>query len=149
MADVVTSQLLENGPRRVVYKFTNFSDGTGETGVVKVDPTLTGPLGNMSQGSPLYPGVHLTIVGLIYDIRNMAVRIQWDASSAVDAFLISGAGAGPFRLMDERAGFGGVYSPAVAGATGKVLFTTVGAAPNTTYTIIMTLLKNIPGGGSP
>ena len=37
MADLVTTQILENGPSRLVMKFTNLSDGTGETGVVKVD----------------------------------------------------------------------------------------------------------------
>jgi hypothetical protein len=143
MADVVTTQLLENGPRRVVYKFTNVSDGTGETGVVKIDPTSSGPLGVVEQGQTIYPGIHLKIVDMAYDIRAMAVRMQWDASSAVDIWIASGDGAGPFSFLDSRAGFQGIVNPDTTGATGKILFTTIGANLNASYSIILALVKGI------
>ena len=37
MADAVTSQTLFDGDKHVVMKFTNISDGTGESAVKKVD----------------------------------------------------------------------------------------------------------------
>ena len=37
MADAVTSQTLSDGDRIAVVKFTNISDGTGESSVAKVD----------------------------------------------------------------------------------------------------------------
>jgi hypothetical protein len=37
MADAVTSQTIQDGERRAVLKFTNISDGTGESAVVKID----------------------------------------------------------------------------------------------------------------
>ena len=37
MADAVTSQTIIDGPKTVVMKFTNVSDGTGESAVKKVD----------------------------------------------------------------------------------------------------------------
>jgi len=37
MADAVTSQTIADGERNVVMKFTNVSDGTGESAVAKVD----------------------------------------------------------------------------------------------------------------
>ena len=37
MADTVTSQTLIDGERTVIMKFTNISDGTGESAVLKVD----------------------------------------------------------------------------------------------------------------
>ena len=37
MADAVTSQTLSDGDRIAVVKFTNISDGTGESSVEKVD----------------------------------------------------------------------------------------------------------------
>ena len=37
MADTVTTQIIEQGERNVVMKFTNVSDGTGESAVAKVD----------------------------------------------------------------------------------------------------------------
>ena len=37
MADAVTSQTIQDGQRKAVLKFTNASDGTGESAVKKVD----------------------------------------------------------------------------------------------------------------
>ena len=37
MADAVTSQTIQDGERKAVLKFTNASDGTGESAVKKVD----------------------------------------------------------------------------------------------------------------
>ena len=37
MADAVATQIIIDGDRNVVQKFTNVSDGTGESAVVKVD----------------------------------------------------------------------------------------------------------------
>ena len=37
MADAVATQVLFDGTRRAILKFTNISDGAGESGVVKVD----------------------------------------------------------------------------------------------------------------
>ena len=37
MADAVTSQTLIDGPKHAVMKFTNVSDGSGESAVKKVD----------------------------------------------------------------------------------------------------------------
>ena len=37
MADAVTSQTLIDGPNKAVLKFTNISDGSGESAVKKVD----------------------------------------------------------------------------------------------------------------
>ena len=39
MADAVASQTIVEGPNKVVMKFTNISDGTGESAVTKVDIT--------------------------------------------------------------------------------------------------------------
>lgn len=144
MVDVVTTQILENGPRRIVVKFTNVSDGTGETGVVKIDATASGPYGVNIGGRLFYPLTHLKIVDLMYDISGMQVRIQWEASSNVDAFIASGAGAGPFKMLDERAGFQGIVNNGGSGVTGSIAFTTIGATSGDSYTIIMTLTKNVP-----
>lgn len=144
MADAVTSQLIDFGPRRVVYKFTNVSDGTGENGVIKVNATSSGPLGVSVQGQTFYPGTHLKIVDMMYDVRTMAVRMQWEASSNVDIFILSGQGAGPFVFLDSRAGFQGIPNTNAAGATGSIAFTTIGAVANATYSIILALTLGIP-----
>lgn len=145
MADTVTSQLIENGPRRAVYKFTNVSDGTGENGVVKVNATATGPLGVVVQGQTFYPGVNLKVIDIIYDTSpGLAVRMQWEASSNVDLWICTGQGAGPFSFLDSRGGFSGLPNPNTAGSTGSILFTTAGQSSGSSYSIVLTLLKGIP-----
>ena len=37
MADAVTSQTIQDGERVAVMRFTNVSDGTGESAVAKID----------------------------------------------------------------------------------------------------------------
>ena len=37
MADTVTSQTIQDDNRKAVLKFTNISDGTGESAVTKID----------------------------------------------------------------------------------------------------------------
>ena len=37
MADAVTSQTIQDGDRVAVMKFTNISDGSGESAVTKID----------------------------------------------------------------------------------------------------------------
>lgn len=148
MADVVTSQILENGPRFAVAKFTSLSDGTGEAGVTKVDATASGTLGVVFQGQTFFPGVNLKVVDLWYNVANMALRIQWHASSNVDMAVLEGNGH--WKFLHQRGGFQGLVCPTVAGATGSIDFTTtdqVAGGPNVppgSYTIIMTLVKGIP-----
>lgn len=142
MADVVTTTVLENGPRRFVAQFTNLSDGTGETGVVKINATSSGTLGVTIAGVVYFPGVHLKINDLWYDIGSMKLRIQWVASVNTDCLVLSGFGHWP--LTDRRAGFQGLINPNNAGATGSIAFTTVGAALNSSYTVILECVKGIP-----
>src|ERR1035437_860587 len=142
MADVVTSAVLENGSRRVVMAFTSLSDGTGESVVVKVNATSSGPLGVIVQGQTFYPGVHLKIVNLWYDIHAMGLRIRWDASSPTDALVLGGFGHWP--MLDTPGAFQGLANPNATGATGSILFTTVAAAANSSYSVILEMIKGIP-----
>lgn len=139
MADAVVSTLLENGNRHFAYRFTNFSDGTGETAVTKVDGSSTGPLGVNIGGQVFYPGVHIKITRLRYNISGMSVRILWDATSDQDAAILS-PGSDYLDFTKE----GGIFIPVgLAGATGKIQFTTVDQQVNASYTVIMEGTKGI------
>lgn len=142
MTDTVTSQILENGPRRIVAKFTNYSDGTGESGVKKVDATSSGPYGVTIAGQVYYPGINLKVVDIWYDLRTMSLRIQWQASSAVDMLVLGGFGE--WHFLDQRAGFQGLINPATTGATGSILFTTENNASGASYSVILALTKGVP-----
>lgn len=147
MATVVTSQTLENGPRRVVMKFTNYGD-TAESAVKKVDASSSGPLGVSVQGQTFYPGINLKVADIWYNVANVLLQIQWEATSNVDMLLLQGFGH--WKMLDTRAGFQGITCPVVTGATGSILFTTIdpaaGAtgAPPGSYTVIMEMIKGVP-----
>lgn len=143
MADTVASQLIANGPRNWGYVFTNESDGTGESGVVKVDGSASGPLGVVVGGATIYPLSNIKITEIEYDIKGMGLEIIWDATSAVIATVLGGFG----RLHYLQ--FGGLAAVSstgavISGATGKIKFTTVGAASGSSYTVYMRGTKGIP-----
>lgn len=132
MADIVTSQIITDGPRNLVMKFTNFSDGTGEIGVKKVDAQSAGFAVNGA-----LPGIHLKVRQIFYDIRGMGVRLLWDATTATDMVILGGFGSLDYRH------FGGLQNPQNAGATGSILFTTIGAVPNADYNITLEMIKGV------
>ena len=131
MADAVASQTILDGERLFIAKFTNISDGTGETGVVKIDVSTLNPSasGNACNGVKLNK-IYATTFG-------MEVRILWDASTDVLAWMLP---TNSNYLMDLSS-FGGIPNNAGAGKTGDVLFTTTNAAAGDMYTIVLECIK--------
>lgn len=139
MADTVTSQTLLNGRRHLVMKFTNESDGTGETNVTKVDATSASN-GVVLQGNTITPGTHLKVTEVQYDVKGMSLRMRWrapiDQANSVDMLVLSGFGTLDFRSI------GGLV--AAANTNGSIDFTTVGAASGSSYSVVLTMTKGIP-----
>jgi hypothetical protein len=131
MADAVTSQTILDGERLFIGKFTNISDGTGETGVVKIDvSTLAASAsGNACNG--------IKINKIWAQTVGMSVDILWDATTDL---LCETIPENQFYLMDYSS-FGGFPNNAGAGKTGDVLFSTVGAASGDRYTITIEGIK--------
>ena len=129
MADAVTSQTIFDGERKAVMKFTNVSDGTGETGVLKVDVSAlaANALGQTCTGVTL-ERIHVSING-------MSVSILWDATTDVPAFI---AAPGVYSFDFDKFQ---VPNDAGTGKTGDILFTTIGATAGDTYTIILEMVK--------
>ncbi len=78
MADVVTTKIIEDGPRTAVMHFTNISDGTGEAGVAKVDVSTL-------SADPASKGActSVNIECIWYTTKGMGVQIFCDASTNV------------------------------------------------------------------
>lgn len=131
MVDAVATQVLENGPVNLVLRFTNFSDGTGETNVTKFDATSA-----TYAYKGIAPGIYARIKRLQYDVRNMGLRITYDANTDDDLFVLDENGD---QRFDPPIG-----PPASAGATGSILFTTQGALNGSGYTVILSLRKGVP-----
>jgi len=132
MADLVTSQTIQDGAKVAIMKFTNVSDGTGESGVVKVDVSAL-------NADPLTgkacTGVVVSRVQFV--TYKMAVKIEFDATTNT---LIAYLPEDYSDDLDYR-DFSGIPNNAAAGKTGDILFTTTGAASGDAYSIVMTLNK--------
>ena len=131
MADAVTSQTILDGERLFIGKFTNFSDGTGETGVIKIDVSTLSPnaFGLACNGVKLNK-----IYGTTHGLE---VQILWDATTDVFAWQIP---QNTNYLMDFSS-FGGIPNNAGAGKTGDVLFTTRDAGAGDMYSIVLECIK--------
>ena len=123
MADAVTSQTLVSGKRSAVMKFTNLSDGTGESAVKKVDMS---DLGASS----------LKVTKIHYSVTGMVATLLWDADT--DVRMVDLAGDGCFDFT----GFGGLINNAGTGVTGDINLTTTGHTANDSYTIILEMVKD-------
>lgn len=132
MADAVTSQTIQDGVKNVVMKFTNISDGSGESAVAKVDVSAltAGPNGETCTG--------VTIEEIWWQCIGMKVSLFWDATSNV---IIMQLGENQSGHQDFR-DFGGLTNNSGSGKTGDVLFTTVGHSSADTYSIILSMRKN-------
>ena len=131
MADAVTSQTIIDGSSKAVLKFTNVSDGSGESAVTKVDVSA---LSNNSLGQAC---TGATIEKIWWQCNGMKVKILFDATS--DVFCI--------ELGENQSGyhdysiFGGLPNNAGSGKTGDIQFTTVGHSSADTYTVILQVKK--------
>lgn len=135
MADAVTSQVILDGDRLYIAKFTNISDGTGETGVVKIDAS------SLAQDQYGHACNGVKINKIWATTHGMEVRILFDATTDTFAWLIP---QNTNYLMDFST-FGGIPSNAGTGVTGDVLFTTLDASSGDMYTIVMECIKTYAG----
>ena len=132
MADTVTSQTIQDSERKAVLKFTNISDGTGESAVKKVDVSA---LATNSNGDAC---TEVAVSKIWWQCVGMGVELLNDAST--DTLII---GLSPdSNGMHDYTSFSGIPNDAGSGKTGDVMFTTIGASSGDTYTVILQLLKS-------
>lgn len=127
MTDTVNSSVLVNGDRNYIVHLTNESDGTGESGVVKIDISgLT-----FSDGSSVSK---LTIDEIHYSVQGFNyVVLEYDATSNDEIAVLSGDGVRVFP--------GGLVDPQSTGTTGDVVLTTDGGADGSSYDITIVARK--------
>ena len=77
MADAVTSQTIQDGQKIAVMKFTNVSDGTGESAVKKVDVSA---LQANNSGDAC---TSVSVARIYWATRGMGVNLEFDASTNV------------------------------------------------------------------
>ena len=136
MADAVTSQTIVDTPHKLVMKFTNTSDGTGESAVTKVD--VSGfTAGLPIDGTTASTCTEVTIDKIWVRTSGLAVNVLWDATSDVQAIYLGDGGPEHWDFTS----FGGLRNNAGSGKTGDIQFTTVGHANTETYWIVLEMTK--------
>ena len=132
MADAVASQTLLDGERMAIMKFTNLSDGTGESKVLKVDvSTLTSSASGKACDGVTITKIHASTHGL-------EVQIYWDATTDVFCWCVPQNST--YTMDFEK--FGGLTNNAGAGVTGDVLFSTADASNGDFYTFVLEMVKS-------
>ena len=140
MADVPVVSIEQNGYRNVVLRITLVSDGSGFTNYKIYDATSTGAFGVSAAGQMFYPGIHTTVVGLDYDVQDMKLRLQWEATTNQDILALGNA---PEDFDWTR--FGGIRVPSgLTGATGSILLSSQDSAIDATFSLVLYLRKNVP-----
>ena len=132
MADAVASQTLFDGERVAIMKFTNLSDGGGESKVLKVDVSALTASGSGKACS----GV--TITKIHASTHGMEVQIWWDATADVLAWIIPQNS----QYTWDWEKIGGLTNNAGAGKTGDVLFSTADANNGDMYSIVLEMVKS-------
>lgn len=133
MVDTVTSQTIVDGDRIAVMKFTNTSDGTGESAVDKVTPSSL--LARSRDGAAC---TSVSLMGVKAMAVGMSVNMLWDASTDV---IIMSVPQDNYVDIDYSE-WGSIPNNAGAGKTNKIQFTTVGHTAGDTYSIVLKLRKN-------
>ena len=131
MADAVTSQTIIDGERNCVMKFTNVSDGTGESAVAKVDVSA---LTSNSAGTACS---EVRVMRVSHAIVGMSVQLFLDATSNVFLMELAESSNGHMDFKD----FGGLPNNAGSGKTGDILLTTKGHSSGDTYSITLEMVK--------
>ena len=111
MADAVATQTIQDGAKTAIFRFTNVSDGTGESAVAKIDVSAlsSDPMtGSACTGC--------TIQKIYYSTIGMGVKIFFDASSIVLAWQLNADWADTLDFTD----FTGIPNNAGSGKTGDV-----------------------------
>ena len=132
MADAVTSQTLFDGERLAIMKFTNISDGTGETTVTKVDVATLSP----NNYGKACTGVTVTKITSV--CHGLEVRMFWDASTDVPFFLSTIN----TNYENDFSKIGGITNNAGSGKNGNIVFSTADQSSGDTYTVVLEMVKS-------
>jgi len=131
MADTVSSVKAYESPRRgeYVYRYTNRSDGTGESAATKIDVSALTNAKGAAGTEVKIDRIEWSVSGFDY------VLLYWDHASDITIGVLNGSGVMDFSY------FGGFQDPG-SGGTGDVLATTNGGAAGSSYdiTIYFTVL---------
>lgn len=125
MANTITRQVIENGPRNYVVKFSIVGDGSGD----EVGTRVNAVTGDMS--------LENSLLFVQSALGGFSARLLWDASTDVFAAQIPADAEVKKYFRD----IGGIANNAGAGKTGDLLITTSGLVLGETGTLTVWIKK--------
>ena len=133
MADTVTTQTLKDSASTWAVKLTNISDGTGETGVVKVSAnTLVASDGGSTQRLSINKIAWSVASGTSATI-SPRVTLLWRGTSNTTIVTLTGSGFWDLTTAGQCP----LTNNAGAGANGDILLSTAGFTASAAYTVII------------
>jgi|TARA_R110002012_G_scaffold93985_1_gene227817 hypothetical protein len=133
MADAVATQTIQEDGKTAIFRFSNVSDGTGETAVTKIDVSALSPDPMTNKAC-----TSVSIQYIWYVTVGMSVKMLFDADTDVLAWQLNSDWGDSIDFTS----FSGIPNNAGTGKTGDILFTTVGAGSGDTYNIVMQVKKS-------
>jgi len=129
MADSVTSQKLKDHATAWAYKFTNESDGTGETNVLKVDVS-----GLTAASNSALTNQRVNINKLSWSIAgaNSKVRLMWSGDTPNTIVVLTGTGT-----IDLATNLTAPLTNTIANTNGDIFLSTLGFTAGASYTVIL------------
>ena len=140
MADAVTSQTIEDGGKNLVMKFTNISDGTGESAVAKIDVSALD-----TEPSTGLACSRVTLQRMWFSNIGMGFKLYWNASSNMFICQAPKDWTDTWDFTDSSITLPGIPNNAGGGVNGDLLLTTNDHSSGDTYSIVVWALKHYSG----
>lgn len=135
MANEVTIQIIQDGPRNTVLKVSGVLDTSDLAQSVLIDPAVM-----QEMGKTLGKAGSFRLKRVIFNVEPaLAVNMWWDATVPVRIEDLTAQGHKEFES------FGGLTNNAGAGVTGKILYATQGwsAGAILSFTFTLELVKTL------
>ena len=137
MADAVTSQtILDDGGRDLIMKFTNISDGTGESAVAKIDVSAltVNAITKQSCNRVVLQKIWFSNIG-------MGFKLYWNADSNMFIAQAPKDWTDTWDFSDSSQTLPGIPNNAGTGINGDLLLTTNDHTSGDTYSIVIWATK--------
>tara|TARA_R110000824_G_scaffold263671_6_gene452462 strand:+ start:222 stop:653 length:432 start_codon:yes stop_codon:yes gene_type:complete len=133
MADAVTSQtILDDGGKNLIMKFTNVSDGSGESAVAKIDVSalVSSAITGQACSRVVLNKIWFSNVG-------MGFQLLWNASTNVFIMQAPKDWTDTWDFTDSSQVLPGIPNNAGSGVNGDLLLTTNDHTDGDTYSILI------------
>ena len=133
MADAVTSQtILDDGGKNLIMKFTNISDGTGESAVAKIDVSA------LTSSAITGQACNRVVLNKIWFSNvGMGFSLYWNATSNMFICQAPKAWTDTWDFTQSSQNLPGIPNNAGTGINGDLLLTTNDHTSGDTYSIVI------------